>query len=65
MLSALGLTVAGVALVRAKRSVLTLVTGLWPLTVPIGLALGGVAHFLAIALWGVCWTALGWSLTKP
>jgi hypothetical protein len=36
-----------------------LITGLWPLAIPIGLALGDVPHFVAIALWGACWTALG------
>ncbi|MFI5693039.1 hypothetical protein ACIA58_14425 [Kribbella sp. NPDC051586] len=64
MLSALGLIVAGVAILRARlwsgaARALPLVTGLWPLTIPIGLALGDVPHFVAIALWGVCWTALG------
>ena len=64
MLSALGLIVAGIAIVRAQlwsgpARVLPLVTGVWPLTIPIGLALGDVPHFVAIALWGVCWTALG------
>jgi hypothetical protein len=64
MLSALGLIVAGIAILRARlwsgaARVLPLVTGLWPLTIPIGLALGDVPHFVAIALWGACWTALG------
>ncbi|GAA1134297.1 hypothetical protein GCM10009630_35710 [Kribbella jejuensis] len=64
LLSALGLVVAGVALVRARRwrptvRALPLVTGLWPLTIPIGLAIGDVPHFLAIAIWGLCWTAIG------
>jgi hypothetical protein len=64
MLSALGLVVAGIAILRARlwpgaARVLPLVTGLWPLTIPIGLALGDVPHFVAIALWGACWTATG------
>jgi hypothetical protein len=64
MLSALGLVVAGVAILRSARwsapaRVVPLIVGLWPLTVPIGLALGDVPHFLAIALWGVCWAGLG------
>ena len=64
LLSALGLIVAGVAIVRARRwppaaRPLALVTGLWPLTVPVGLALGDVPHFVAIALWGICWIAVG------
>ncbi|WP_432891768.1 hypothetical protein ACQPYH_15430 [Kribbella sp. CA-245084] len=64
MLSALGLIVAGIAILRARlwtgpARALPLLTGLWPLTIPIGLALGDVPHFVAIALWGVCWTLLG------
>lgn len=64
MLSALGLIIAGIAILRTEHwsgpaRVLPLVTGLWPLTIPIGLALGDVPHFVAIALWGLCWTALG------
>jgi hypothetical protein len=68
MLSALGLIVAGISIIRARlwsgatRTVL-LVTGLWPLTIPIGLALGDVPHFAAIALWGTCWIAAGWVLS--
>jgi hypothetical protein len=63
-LSALGLIVAGIAILRARlwsapARVLPLLTGLWPLTIPIGLALGDIPHFVAIALWGVCWTTLG------
>ncbi|WP_371401251.1 hypothetical protein OHA10_25275 [Kribbella sp. NBC_00662] len=64
MLSALGLIIAGIAILRARlwsgpARALPLITGLWPLTIPIGLALGDVPHFVAIALWGACWTALG------
>jgi hypothetical protein len=64
MLSALGLIVAGIAVLRSDlwsgpTRVLPLITGLWPLTVPVGLALGDVPHFLAIAVWGGCWFALG------
>ncbi|MFD3399403.1 hypothetical protein ACFWUU_01925 [Kribbella sp. NPDC058693] len=69
MLSALGLTIAGIAILRARlwsgaARALPLITGLWPLTIPIGLALGDVPHFIAITLWGVCWTAVGSLLTK-
>jgi len=69
LLSALGLIVAGTAILRTRRwdgglRWLPLVTGLVPLTVPIGLALGDVPHFLAIALWGLCWTGLGRLLLK-
>ncbi|HWD81509.1 MAG TPA: hypothetical protein VG497_21585 [Kribbella sp.] len=64
LLSSAGLIVAGAAIVRARlwsgaARAVPLVTGLWPLTIPIGLALGDVPHFVAIALWGACWTALG------
>lgn len=67
LLSALGLIIAGVAILRARRwrptvRPLPLLTGLWPLTIPIGLAIGDVPHFTAIALWGVCWTAVGRAL---
>jgi len=67
MLSALGLIVAGVAIVRAGLwnrglRLLPLIVGVWPLTIPIGLALGDVPHFAAIALWGVWWVALACSL---
>ena len=69
LLSALGLVVAGIAIVRARRwrptvRALPLVTGLWPLTIPIGLAIGDVPHFVAIAIWGVCWTAVGRTLLE-
>jgi hypothetical protein len=37
-----------------------LLCGLWPIvTIPAGSALGDVPHFLAIAVWGICWVALG------
>jgi hypothetical protein len=69
MLSALGLIVAGIAILRSRRWTsplrwLPLATGLCPLTIPVGLALGDVPHFLAIALWGACWAALGAALTS-
>ncbi|MGW6277626.1 hypothetical protein [Kribbella sp. NPDC055071] len=64
MLSALGLAVAGIATLRSglwtgPSRLILLITGLWPLTIPVGLALGDVPHFVAIALWGVCWIGLG------
>jgi hypothetical protein len=64
------LVVAGAAAVRAgtgtalQRTAL-LLTGIWPIaTIPAGAALGGLPHFLAIALWGVCWVLLGVSLFR-
>jgi hypothetical protein len=35
------------------------------LTIPAGAALGDIPHFLAIAVWGLCWIALGVSLSQP
>lgn len=71
VLASVGMIVAGVAILRAgtgggwQRAV-PLVCGVWPiLTIPAGGALGDVPHFLAIAVWGLCWTALGVSLTQP
>jgi hypothetical protein len=65
VLTAVALIVGGVAILRAKvwsgpRRLLPLACGLWPLlTIPTGAALGDVPHFLAIAVWGACWLALG------
>lgn len=65
VLTSLALIVGGVAILRAKvwsgpRRLLPLACGLWPLlTIPTGAALGDVPHFLAIAVWGACWLALG------
>jgi hypothetical protein len=71
VLTALATIVAGVAILRAGtdqgwRRVVPLVCGVWPiLTIPAGAALGDIPHFLAIAVWGMCWIALGVSLTQP
>jgi hypothetical protein len=65
LLSAIGLTVAGAAVLRARiwpdrRRFALLATGIWPaLTIPAGAALGDVPHFTAIAVWGLLWTTLG------
>jgi hypothetical protein len=65
VLAAIGLIVAGVAILRARvwsgpRRLLPLVCGVWPLaTIPAGAAIGDLPHFLAIAGWGLCWLALG------
>jgi hypothetical protein len=65
VLAAAGLVVAGVAVARTDRwsgarRFVPLLTGVWPVaTIPAGAALGDVPHFLAIAVWGACWTALG------
>jgi hypothetical protein len=64
VLSAIGLIVAGAAILRSRiwsgnRRFLPLLTGIWPLaTIPAGAAIGDVPHFLAIAVWGICWLAL-------
>ncbi|MEV5963424.1 hypothetical protein AB0L70_16755 [Kribbella sp. NPDC051952] len=64
VLSAVGLIVAGVAILRARiwsgpGRFLPLLCGVWPLaTIPVGAAVGDVPHFLAIALWGVSWIGL-------
>jgi hypothetical protein len=64
LLSVIALTTAGVAIVRAgiwrpAARVLPLILGLWPVTVPIGEAIGNVPHFLAITCWGILWICLG------
>lgn len=70
VLTSLATIVAGVAILRARtdqgwRRVVPLVCGVWPiLTVPAGAAIGDVPHFLAIAVWGLCWIALGVSLSQ-
>ncbi|MDX6280586.1 MAG: hypothetical protein QOH03_1657 [Kribbellaceae bacterium] len=65
LLSAIGLTIAGVAVLRARiwpdrRRFALLATGIWPaLTIPAGAAAGDIPHFTAIAVWGLLWTTLG------
>jgi hypothetical protein len=69
VVGSLGLVVAGVLIARAWRGparFVPLLCGLWPIaTIPLGAALGDVPHFGAIALWGVCWIALGAALRAP
>jgi hypothetical protein len=63
IIGSLGLVVAGVLIARARRGparFVPLLCGVWPiLTIPVGAALGDVPHFGAIAIWGLCWIALG------
>jgi hypothetical protein len=65
LLTAIGMTVAGVAVLRARiwpdrRRFALLAAGIWPaLTIPAGAALGDIPHFTAIAVWGLLWTTLG------
>ena len=59
---------AGIAAVRGRagtslQRAATLLTGIWPVaTIPVGAALGDLPHFLAIAVWGVCWVVAGVAL---
>jgi len=68
VLTAIGLIVAGSAIVRHRtgrgwQAGLPLLCGVWPLlTIPAGAAIGDVPHFSAIAIWGLCWVAYGLSL---
>jgi hypothetical protein len=64
LLSVIALTTAGVAILRAgiwspAARALPLIVGLWPVTVAIGLALGDVPQFVAIACWGILWICFG------
>jgi hypothetical protein len=69
VVAAVGLIIAGVAIARAWRGpsrFVPLLCGLWPVaTIPAGAALGDVPHFFAIAVWGLCWIALGAVLWVP
>jgi hypothetical protein len=71
ILASVGMIVAGVAYLRSGiergwRGLVPLVCGVWPiLTIPAGAALGDLLQFGAIAVWGLCWTALGISLLAP
>lgn len=63
VVTAVPLVVAGVAIARAWRGparFVPLLCGVWPLaTIPAGAAIGDLPHFGAIAVWGLCWVALG------
>ncbi len=68
VLASLGMIIAGVALVRRGighrwQRLIPLMCGVWPiLTIPAGAAIGDLPHFLAIAVWGAWWVALGMNL---
>lgn len=68
VVGSLAVIVAGVALARAgiwqgAQRFVPLLCGVWPVaTIPLGAAVGDLPHFLAIAVWGACWTALGVAL---
>jgi hypothetical protein len=68
IVASVGMIVAGVVVARASvrrggRRFVPLLCGVWPIaTIPAGAALGDLPHFLAIAGWGLCWTALGLTL---
>jgi hypothetical protein len=69
--ASVAMIVAGTAVARARTwagraRFLPLLVGAWPIvTVPAGAAIGDVPHFLAIAVWGAPWTALGLTLLRP
>lgn len=69
--ASVAMIVAGIAVARARTwagpaRFVPLLVGAWPiLTVPAGAAIGDVPHFLAIAVWGALWTALGLVLLRP
>lgn len=66
--ASVAIVVAGVMVVRegnwsGARRFVPLLCGVWPLaTIPAAAAVGDLPHFLAIAVWGLCWAALGLSL---
>ncbi len=68
VVAAVALIVAGAATVHARTGTTAqrtalLAAGIWPLaTIPAGAAIGDLPHFLAIAVWGVCWVVTGVSL---
>jgi hypothetical protein len=68
VLASIGMIVASIAILRSTNSrgwtrLTPLLCGVWPVaTIPAGAAIGDLPHFLAIAVWGVCWVALGASL---
>lgn len=65
IIGSIGMIIAGAAILRERPQrgwtrAIPLVCGVWPiLTIPAGAAIGDLPHFGAIALWGLCWTALG------
>lgn len=70
VVASIAMIVAGVVISRAgvwagRSRFVPLVVGVWPLaTIPAGAAIGDLPHFLAIAVWGLCWTALGLTLLR-
>lgn len=70
VLSAVSLIVAGAAALKTRagtplQRTAVLVAGIWPIaTIPAGAAIGDVPHFLAIAVWGVCWVVTGVAMVR-
>ena len=62
------LVVAAVGMFRGPAGLprwATLTAGVWPLaTIPAGAAIGDLAHFGAIAVWGVTWVVLGATMIR-
>ena len=70
VLSAVSLIVAGAAAIKTRagtplQRTALLVAGIWPIaTVPAGAAIGDLPHFLAVAVWGVCWVVTGVAMMR-
>jgi hypothetical protein len=62
------LVVAAVGMFRGSASLprwATLAAGVWPLaTIPAGAAISDLAHFGAIAVWGLTWVVLGATMVR-
>jgi hypothetical protein len=62
------LIVAAVGMFRGSAPLprwATLAAGVWPLaTIPAGAAISDLAHFGAIAVWGLTWVVLGATMTR-
>ena len=68
LLMAGSLVVAAVGMFRGSASLprwATLAAGVWPLaTIPAGAAISDLAHFGAIAVWGLTWVVLGATMIR-
>jgi hypothetical protein len=69
VLAAVSLVVAAVGMFRGTAGPLprwaVLAAGVWPLaTIPAGAAISDLAHFGAIAVWGLTWVVLGATMIR-